>query len=82
MSKFFHRFIQVCGLGIAMVLILLLLCGYADDASALPEGELSEAGSSEAELPDAEVPEAEPVRPSEAEEAAGEAVCDSAGTEP
>ena len=86
MSKFFHRFIQVCGLGIAMVLILLLFCGYADEAAALPEGELSEAGSSEADLPEAECPDtdcpdAEPGQPSEAEEAAGEAGCCSAETE-
>ena len=86
MNRSFHRFLQVCGLGIAVMLILVLFCGYADEAAAIPDTELAEEGASEAELPEselpeAEVPEAESVSLSEEEEAGGEAISDSAEPE-
>ena len=54
-------------MGIAVLLILVLFCGYADEAAAIPEGDSAEAAASEGVLT-----EAESVLPAENEEPAGE----------
>lgn len=53
MNRSFHRLIKGIVSGIAVMLTLLLFCGYADEAVALPEGEAAETATLE-ELPEAE----------------------------
>ena len=53
MNRSFHRLIKGIVSGIAVMLTLLLFCGYADEAVALPEGEAAETRTLE-ELPEAE----------------------------
>lgn len=53
MNRSFHRLIKGIVSGIAVMLTLLLFCGYADEAVALPDGEAVETGTLE-ELPEAE----------------------------
>ena len=81
MNRTIHRFIKAFVLGIAVMLVLVFFCGYADEAAAVPEGESAETVITEAELPKAEVPEAEPVQASEEETAAMESVSDAAETD-
>ena len=53
-------------MGIAVLLILVLFCGYADEAAAIPEGDPAEAEASEEAFT-----EAESALPAENEEPAG-----------
>lgn len=53
MNRFIHFFSKVIVLGIAVMLILVLFCGYADEVAAVPEGEAAETAALE-ELPEAE----------------------------
>ena len=75
MNRTIHRFIKAVVLGMAVMLVLILFCGYADEAAAVPEGEAAETAITEAELP-----ETEPAQVSEAEDAPVESVSDSDGT--
>lgn len=73
MNRTIHRFIKAVVLGMAVMLVLILFCGYADEAAAVPEGEAAETAVTEAELP-----ETEPAQVSEAEETPVESGSDSA----
>ena len=65
MNRSFHCLIKGIVSGIAVMLTLLLFCGYADEAAAVPEGEAAETAALE-ELPEAEaVPAPEPEEPAE-----------------
>ena len=75
MNRTIHRFIKAVVLGMAVMLVLILFCGYADEAAAVPEGEAAETAITEAELP-----ETEPAQVSEAEETPAESGSDSDGT--
>lgn len=63
-------------MGIAVLLILVLFCGYADEAAAIPEGDPAEAEASEEAFT-----EAESVLPAENEESAGEPESESTADE-
>ncbi len=80
MNRTIHRFIKAVVLGMAVMLVLILFCGYTDEAAAVPEGEAAETAITEAEHPDTEFPETEPAQVSEAEETPVESVSDSDGT--
>ena len=47
MNRSSRLFIKTVAMGIAVALILVFFCGYADEASALPEGEPAEAAAPE-----------------------------------
>lgn len=67
MNRLIRCLCKVTALGIAVMLILVMFCGYADEAAALPEGEAAETAVTE------ELPEAEAAPAPEIEEPAEEA---------
>lgn len=67
MNRLIRCLCKVTALGIAVMLILVMFCGYADEAAALPEGEAAETAVTE------ELPEAEAAPAPEVEEPAEEA---------
>jgi len=76
LNRTFQLLSKAVVMGIAVLLILVLFCGYADEAAAIPEGDSAEAAASEGVLT-----EAESVLPAENEEPAGEPESESAADE-
>ena len=66
MNRTFQLLSKAVVMGIAVLLILVLFCGYADEAAAIPEGDPAEAEASEEAFT-----EAESALPAENEEPAG-----------
>lgn len=76
MNRAFQLLSKAVVMGIAVLLILVLFCGYADEAAAIPEGDPAEAEASEEAFT-----EAESVLPAENEESAGEPESESVADE-
>ena len=81
MNRTFQLLSKAVVMGIAVLLILVLFCGYADEAAAIPEGDPAEAEASEEAFT-----EAESALPAENEEPAGvpesESTADETGESP
>ena len=56
LKRFYHHLLKAGMLGIAVMLVLVMFCGYSEETAQSPAAELAEVGSFEEEQPKEEAP--------------------------